>query len=467
MNVKFWRTFACIVASTLVAAPTAIAYSGSNGDDVGNIDPSKVAALRDRGQAGLDQAFAALDELERQIASARASAQKQAPYYEPESLIAKRDKLRTAIDQIGGQRSCTVSRLYWYTDLEKAKAEADRTGRPILSLRMLGKLTDEFSCANSRFFRTSLYSNQEISAYLRNNFVLHWQSVRPVPRVTIDFGDGRKLERTLTGNSAHYVLAGDGTPLDVLPGLYSPRKFLDWVARLSDFHKSYATSPRETRGTMLSSYHLVQRMAVLAQWDEDIMRLADVQRSTLSTRLGVREAQPGRGRGGAPNARQAGAAAVSKSSTEQRILQFANLGGEQLENAMDDDLWKALANLKREEVKLDFASVALMRTEFPTAAQAGRIAMGGKGRMEDPILRVVARFEESIALDTVRNEYLLHRRIHEKFASGEAITGNIDPLNEWVYAELFLTPSSDPWLGLAPQDVYTALENNGQLTAAN
>ena len=71
---------------------------------------------------------------------------------------------------------------------------------------MLGKLTDEFSCANSRFFRTSLYSNKEISNYLRDNFVLHWQSVRPVPRVTIDFGDGRKLERTLTGNSAHYVL---------------------------------------------------------------------------------------------------------------------------------------------------------------------------------------------------------------------------------------------------------------------
>ena len=61
---------------------------------------------------------------------------------------------------------------------------------------------------------------------LRDEFVLHWQSVRPVPKVTIDFGDGRKLERTLTGNSIHYVLDSDGRPIDALPGLYGPQAFL-------------------------------------------------------------------------------------------------------------------------------------------------------------------------------------------------------------------------------------------------
>jgi hypothetical protein len=133
---------------------------------------------------------------------------------------------------------------------------------------------------------------------------------------------------------------------------------------------------------------------------------------------------------------------------------------------MDDELWNAIAALHRDDVKLDEPSVNLMRSEFPTAQQAGQAAIF-KGRAENPILRLVARFEESIALDTVRNEYLLHRRIHEAFAAGEAITTNVDTLNEWVYAELFLTPSSDPWLGLAPPDVYTALENNGQLTTAS
>jgi hypothetical protein len=38
---------------------------------------------------------------------------------------------------------------------------------------------------------------------------------------------------------------------------------------------------------------------------------------------------------------------------------------------------------------------------------------------------------------------------------------DVNELNERVYAQLFLTPSSDPWLGLIPGDVYTALDNNG------
>src|SRR4029453_9263171 len=140
------------------------------------------------------------------------------------------------------------------TDLEQAKAEAARRGRPILSLRMLGKLTDEYSCANSRFFRTSLYSNKEISEFLRVNFVLHWQSVRPVPKVTIDFGDGRKLERTLTGNSAHYVLASDGTPLDVLPGLYSPLAFRQWAWEAANLYSTYKTASAAERAAMLQAF---------------------------------------------------------------------------------------------------------------------------------------------------------------------------------------------------------------------
>ena len=35
-----------------------------------------------------------------------------------------------------------------------------------------------------------------------------------------------------------------------------------------------------------------------------------------------------------------------------------------------------------------------------------------KGRVEDPLLRVVMNFQQSMALDTVKNEYALHRQIH-------------------------------------------------------
>ena len=135
-------------------------------------------------------------------------------------------RLATALDAVAMQKDSYASGLFWHIDLEEAKREAGKLNKPILSLRLLGNLNEEFSCANSRFFRALLYSNSEISKYLRENYVLHWKSVRPAPKVTIDFGDGRKIERTLTGNSIHYILDEKGGIIDALPGLYSPQIFL-------------------------------------------------------------------------------------------------------------------------------------------------------------------------------------------------------------------------------------------------
>jgi hypothetical protein len=38
---------------------------------------------------------------------------------------------------------------------------------------------------------------------------------------------------------------------------------------------------------------------------------------------------------------------------------------------------------------------------------------------------------------------------------------DVEALNNRVYAELFLTPDFDAWLGLVPDDTYTALEKDG------
>src|SRR3954453_7348400 len=129
------------------------------------------------------------------------------------------------LDRVCGVHDCADIRLFWYTDLDAAKAAARASGKPILSLRLMGRLDEEFSCANSRFFRTVFYNNREINQLLRDRYVLHWRSVRPVPKVTIDFGDGSRLERTLTGNSIHYVLDSRGRLLQPLPGLYGPAVF--------------------------------------------------------------------------------------------------------------------------------------------------------------------------------------------------------------------------------------------------
>ena len=149
-------------------------------------------------------------------------------------------RITAALDAVAQQKNSYIAGLYWYTDLDAAKKASQALGKPILSLRLLGKLTDEFSCANSRFFRTVLYSNDEVSSVLRDRFVLHWRSVRPVPTVTIDFGDGRKLERTLTGNSIHYILDSQARPLDALPGLYGPKAFLRGLTNAEKLFQSLA-----------------------------------------------------------------------------------------------------------------------------------------------------------------------------------------------------------------------------------
>jgi hypothetical protein len=129
------------------------------------------------------------------------------------------------LDRVCAQHAAHTTLLYWFTELDAARAEARRTGRPILSLHLLGRLDQARSCANSRFFRALLYPAPAINALLRERFILHWHSVRPVPTVTIDFGDGRTLVRTLTGNSLHLVLDPSGHPIDALPGLFAPSVF--------------------------------------------------------------------------------------------------------------------------------------------------------------------------------------------------------------------------------------------------
>lgn len=388
------------------------------------------------------------------------------------ALEGRLKRYATRVDEIGGQRGCTVSRLYWHTDLEKAKAASVETGRPILSLRMLGKLTDEYSCANSRFFRTALYSNKKLSDFLRTNFVLHWQSVRPVPVVTIDFGDGRTLKRTVTGNSAHLVLASDGAPIDVLPGLYSPLAFHQWASGVASFHDKYQRAPAADRGAVLAEYHRTRHAELLKRWDFDIQRLTREQEKLIALRIEGFGSENDASSGAtvepseAPSALAASKQAVTKTIAETPVLRFAKLGGDRMEKGMDDAAWQAIADLYRRDVKLDEASINVVRNEAPLAEEAARAAVS-KYMVEDPILRLVRAFEEAITLDTVRNEYLLHRKIHEKFAERAPVTTNSDTLNEWVYAELFLTPSSDPWLGLAPRDVYSALEGDGRTEHEN
>src|SRR5262249_39687742 len=157
------------------------------------------------------------------------------------------------------------------------------------------------------------------------------QSVRPVPRVTIDFGDGRTLKRTITGNSAHYVLASDGTVLDALPGLYGPQQFLKWLQATRGLETSYqhiaqarpAPGPRWAH--FLKQYHAGRRDAILREWDGDLQRLGERQTSLVSSRIGYAVEKENEGQRTlpqvpAPLANVAAIRAVTKSGVELPLL---------------------------------------------------------------------------------------------------------------------------------------------------
>ncbi len=389
-----------------------------------------VAGLREMGAEGLQAMFTAHAD--------RIKAFMETGEKTPEWL-----KLAAALDAVSMQKDSYASGLYWYTDLEKAKAEAQKTKKPILSLRLLGNLNEELSCANSRFFRTALYPNKEISETLRARFVLHWQSVRPAPRVTIDFGDGRRMETTLTGNSIHYILDGQGRVVDAIPGLYGPEVFKQLLHQADGAFSSLKFAGPDVKQSLIANmqnrYFSDRLQTIDENWNADLRTAKIALEKNLST-------TPYEGVSFI-NGITASRRAMSKMAVEVKILPVAVIQNrlDILEKDTDLDKWKRLAEMHKYEAKLDENSRAFIRRK-----------LGIKGAELD---KLVAQFEQNLALDTVRNEYLFHSKLYTWLQKGAG--NDLNKFNEKVYAELFLTPSADPWLGLYAPEIYNGIENSG------
>jgi hypothetical protein len=261
-----------------------------------------------------------------------------------------------------------------------------------------------------------------------------------VPKVTIDFGDGRKLERTLTGNSIHYVLDSEGRVIDALPGLYGPQAFLRVLAQAEEAARLAAARTGKQRDEFLSKYHRARLGEISATFSSDLSKLG------MITPPWAGDTGRSKKGGNPPTAEKAGRLAVTKMLVERPLLRAASPDGRSLEPTDTDATWARIAALHAQDARLDAFSIALIGSKNPDARSS--------------LPQVVANLERSIAEDTARNEYLLHRRIYEWMLGGEA-AASVEALNEKVYAELFLTPGSDPWLGLLPRDGYSGIDKDG------
>lgn len=401
-------------------------------------DPSEsqsaIKSLREMNQQGLDAVF---EVYSNEIETFRTSGQKAENW----------QRISDAIDSVAMQKDAYASKLFWHTDLEQAKAEAAKSNKPILSLRLLGNLNEEFSCANSRFFRSILYSNAEISKYLRENYVLHWKSVRPAPKVTIDFGDGRKIERTLTGNSIHYVLDNSGRVIDAMPGLNSPHKFLRFVKMAGIYsywsensEKKLNVSGFKNRDEQLTSYRSNYYRSLYASINQIGNQLNLKFDAKKETKRKFEEMPP---------AMLATFVVATKMAVEIRILRnitadLTRYGDEQV----NLEQWKQIAALSENKAKLDEQSRAFIRNQISSNDPS-----------EKQFTSLIQKLEDYVSVDTARNEFLMRLTLLVWLNKG--LDKDLEKLNEKVYSELFLTPNEDKWLGLYAPDLYTALDGNG------
>ena len=379
-----------------------------------------IRELRSMGYAGLDALFA-----------------KYAADIERFSKTGEADenwkRIANAIDTVAMQKDAYTSQLYWYTDLDEAKRAAKAANKPILTLRLLGNLNEEFSCANSRLFRTILYTDPKISKYLRENYILHWKSVRPAPRITIDFGDGRKIERTITGNSIHYIIDSDANIIDAIPGLYNAETFLFYLMRANEAFRAARGLPPDQ-----------QALAFMKHRKSNFARIVQ-NRNAAIEKSGVKPAEPKAG----TIAILAAPMAMSKAIVvdEYSILRvFDDFA--KYEPVLDLNDWTKLSAAFSPVTGLNPNSVGYIRRQNRTT-----------GLTEAEFTGMFSRLETFVSIDTTRNEFLFHGKLYEWL--NQTPKGDLEELNARVYDQIFKTPNSDKWLGLYSSDVYTALDGNG------
>lgn len=107
-----------------------------------------------------------------------------------------------------------------------------------------------------------MFSREDVAGFINQNFEAVWESVRPVPIIRIDFGNGTVLTRTLHGNIATYVCTAEGQVLDIMAGIYNPSGYLrrlDQFRLLANYVDQEGKAKRETR---LRDYHQAQAEAL-------------------------------------------------------------------------------------------------------------------------------------------------------------------------------------------------------------
>ena len=320
-------------------------------------------------------------------------------------------------------------------------------------MRLLGRLDEELSCANSRLFRIVLYANENVSRFLRDTYVLHWSTERPVPQVTLDFGNGRVVKRTVAGNSVHYVLDAQGRVVDAIAGMYGPVQFEKHLRESLELAKRSNDLGDEDAEKAIAKHHLHAVWSLTATWRKHLARAYEgygqeySEKATLPS-LASMYSDPLYA--SIPATAVAGLT-YSKADTEASTLALL-----QPSIRIYDDFgpWEKVA-AKLPTERLDAHSLALLTEKHPRDWSSA----DAKDLGEEQLKKHVARFEGRLTQEEFRNEFMFHGALHQRMS--KPVKLDFASLNEFVYTRLFMTPKKDSWLGLGSTGALTAMADDG------
>jgi hypothetical protein len=124
-----------------------------------------------------------------------------------------------------------------------------------------------------------LFSKESVAHFINESFEPTWQSVRPVPIVRIDFGNGNVLTRTLHGNILTSVCTPDGLLVDALPGIYTEAAYRKCLQDLLLVAQNVQHEPAGRRDAFAFGYHHSQITALQAK--KLPARLADLSKTVV------------------------------------------------------------------------------------------------------------------------------------------------------------------------------------------
>jgi hypothetical protein len=99
-----------------------------------------------------------------------------------------------------------------------------------------------------------LFSDKTVAEYINTHCEPSWKSLRPVPKVSIDFGNGVKVNRTLNGNIATFICTTDGTVVDVIAGMHTPENYSQRLQLAVKLASDLPADPTARR-KKLTEYH--------------------------------------------------------------------------------------------------------------------------------------------------------------------------------------------------------------------